>query len=105
MLLNERVAVVKFGIAAPSIPFHVLGHVAETEVPWRQSAKPWYAHAYVKQLEVENPFSDDFLSRTSIVHCRMISGMVYFSYNRARQSLSISGNNPVIYLCSTSSPE
>ena len=40
MLLNERAAVVKFGIAAPSIPFHVLGRVDESEVPWRQSVKP-----------------------------------------------------------------
>ena len=92
VLLNERLVVVRFSIAAPSIPFHVLGLVPETVVPWRQSAKPWYAHAWKVQQEVANPFVDNFNSTTSVLHCRMIAGKVHITYNRGKQSLAISCN-------------
>ncbi len=95
-LAQERRASVRFRLGATAAPFHVLGHADETAVPFRQSSRPWYVHAWKTDENVQLPFSDEYSAEalnsfTSVVHCRMIVGMVQVSYTRAKQSLSISG--------------
>ena len=96
-ITTNRVNTIKFDLGASSAPFHVLGHVLETDIPFRQSNNPWFAHAWVAEDSVmlpmasDDPFSADTPSyrTTSRIHCRMITGMVHVKYERAKQTLGI----------------
>ncbi len=98
VLASQRLNVVKFDVGALAAPFHVLGHVSENEIPFRQSANPWYVNAWIAEDTVMCPRIDDPYSSeapeyriSTRVHCRMIAGMVHVKYERAKQTLSISG--------------
>ena len=93
-LASERRSTVNFQIGATAAPFHVLGNVAEDTIPFRQSPEPWYVYAWKTEESVHMPYVDELssttISTTTVIHCRMIVGMVTVTYNRDKQALGIS---------------
>ena len=88
---TQRLAVTRFSVSAYAAPFHMIAFVDETEVPFRQSAHPWFVHAWKTTESKEDPTAANKVRVATTVCARMVIGMMHITYTLDKQCLAVYG--------------